>query len=74
MILKFCERTSPIGPLHHELHVLKDGQFCTPGSTPGVQVASDDRFFLTPLSPANPRAERKTEETRKVAGTDLRFS
>ena len=40
MILKFCERTSPIGPLHHELHVLKDGQFCTPGSTPGVQVAN----------------------------------
>ena len=34
----------------------------------------DDRFFLTPLSPANPRAERNTEEVPESAGTGLRFS
>ena len=39
MILSPFGKTSQFGPLHHELHVLKDGQFCTPGSTPGVQVA-----------------------------------
>ena len=59
MVIKLCERTSPIGPLHHELHVLKDGQFCTPGSTPGVQVANLGA----------PRAE--TRDVTKCAYSDL---
>ena len=40
MTLKLCENMSQIGPLHHEIHALKVGQFCTPGCTPGVQVAT----------------------------------
>ena len=39
MTLQLCENMSQIGPLHHEIHALKVGQFCTPGCTPGVQVA-----------------------------------
>ena len=43
MTLKLCENMSQIGPLHHEIHALKVGQFCTPGCTPGVQVANCSR-------------------------------
>ena len=59
MTFKLCERTSQIGPLNHELHVLKDGQFCTPGCTPGVQVANLGA----------PRAE--TRDVTKCAYSDL---
>ena len=39
MALTLCEEMGQIGPLHHEVHALKDGQFCTPRCTPGVHIA-----------------------------------